>query len=248
MQLDWTTFVLEIVNFLILLWILKRFLYRPVRNAIARRQAAVADTIAQAQAQVADAQALRTQYEGRMQAWDSEREAARARLAEDLDRQREREIAAIRTAVASEREKSQAVEARRLQEQTRTLREQAADQATAFAGALLERLSGPELDRHIARIVVEDLDALDEAQRSALQAAAAAAPRLEICSAHALPDDIFARLRDAVARQLGTSLEAARAVDPGLGGGVRIAVGPWLLETTLAHELAHFRDRLKDES
>ena len=37
MQLDWTTFILEIVNFLVLLWILKRFFFRPVREAIARR-------------------------------------------------------------------------------------------------------------------------------------------------------------------------------------------------------------------
>ena len=38
MGLDTTTFVLEIVNFLILLWLLNRFLYRPVQAAIARRQ------------------------------------------------------------------------------------------------------------------------------------------------------------------------------------------------------------------
>ena len=30
MELDWTTFVLEIVNFLVLVWILQRYLYRPV--------------------------------------------------------------------------------------------------------------------------------------------------------------------------------------------------------------------------
>ena len=30
MAFDWTTFGLEIINFLALLWILKRFLYRPV--------------------------------------------------------------------------------------------------------------------------------------------------------------------------------------------------------------------------
>ena len=38
MGLDLTTFVLEIVNFLVLLWLLSHFLYRPVQAAIARRQ------------------------------------------------------------------------------------------------------------------------------------------------------------------------------------------------------------------
>ena len=37
MQIDWTTLVLEIINFLVLVWILKRFLYKPVMEAIAAR-------------------------------------------------------------------------------------------------------------------------------------------------------------------------------------------------------------------
>ena len=41
MQFDWTTFALEIVNFLVLVWILRRFLYRPVTDVIARRAAEV---------------------------------------------------------------------------------------------------------------------------------------------------------------------------------------------------------------
>ena len=39
MQFDWTTFVLEVLNFLVLLWILKRFLYQPVLDVLDARQA-----------------------------------------------------------------------------------------------------------------------------------------------------------------------------------------------------------------
>ena len=38
MEVDWTTFALEIINFLILVWILKRFFYHPVLDIIARRR------------------------------------------------------------------------------------------------------------------------------------------------------------------------------------------------------------------
>ena len=37
MEINWTTFVLEIVNFLILVWLLKHFFYRPVLAVVARR-------------------------------------------------------------------------------------------------------------------------------------------------------------------------------------------------------------------
>ncbi len=48
MELNWTTFALEIVNFLILVWILKRFLYKPVLEAIARRKTAIDKTLSDA--------------------------------------------------------------------------------------------------------------------------------------------------------------------------------------------------------
>ena len=38
MELSGSTFVLEIINFLILVWILKRFLYKPVLGVIAKRR------------------------------------------------------------------------------------------------------------------------------------------------------------------------------------------------------------------
>ena len=40
MQIDWITVAAQIVNFLVLVWILQRLLYRPVTRAMARRKAA----------------------------------------------------------------------------------------------------------------------------------------------------------------------------------------------------------------
>ena len=48
MAIDWTTFTLEVVNFLVLVWLLKRFLYQPVLEVLGRRQAGVAHTLAEA--------------------------------------------------------------------------------------------------------------------------------------------------------------------------------------------------------
>ena len=53
MEFDWTTFALEVVNFLVLVWLLKRFLYRPVLACSTRRRAEVERHMAEAR----DAQA-----------------------------------------------------------------------------------------------------------------------------------------------------------------------------------------------
>ena len=58
MELSWPTFFLEIINFLVLVWILKRFLYKPVLEAVAHRKAVIDKTLADANAKEAGAQAL----------------------------------------------------------------------------------------------------------------------------------------------------------------------------------------------
>ena len=41
MLIDWFTIVAEIINFLILLWLLKRFFYKPILNALDKREASM---------------------------------------------------------------------------------------------------------------------------------------------------------------------------------------------------------------
>src|SRR6516162_2859657 len=61
MQIDWWTLGLQAVNALVLIWLLARFLYRPVVDAIAARQQAAGKLLADAQAAKAAAESEREQ-------------------------------------------------------------------------------------------------------------------------------------------------------------------------------------------
>ena len=56
MLIDWFTVVAQIANFAILVWLLKRFLYRPVLDAMAAREKRVRETVAAADRQKAVAE------------------------------------------------------------------------------------------------------------------------------------------------------------------------------------------------
>ena len=49
MEFDGTTFALEIINFLVLVWLVQHFLYQPGTAAIAQRQAGIEKILADAQ-------------------------------------------------------------------------------------------------------------------------------------------------------------------------------------------------------
>ena len=68
MEFDWTTFVLEALNFLVLVWLLKRFFYQPVLAEIEARRDATAKTIADAETVRREAEALKSEYQAHLAA------------------------------------------------------------------------------------------------------------------------------------------------------------------------------------
>ncbi|MCW8399439.1 hypothetical protein OQJ26_11625 [Legionella sp. PATHC038] len=56
MLIDWFTVIAQVINFLILIWLLKRFLYHPILHAIDAREERIASVIAAASAKEAEAQ------------------------------------------------------------------------------------------------------------------------------------------------------------------------------------------------
>lgn len=240
MQLDWSTFFLQTVNFLILVWILRRFLYRPVLEVVARRRAGIEDSLAQAAAAGAKAAALRKDYEERVAQWEAEREAARAKLKDELDGERARMLALAQKALAADRERSQALEAGRRDELRRAMETEALALGASFAARLLQRLAGATLDDRLVDILIEDLGTMSDTERQKISEASRGADVVLTC-ARPPGDALLDRLRHALEPLTGGAPPPQVRVDPSLISGVRVQVGPWVLAASLADELAFFR-------
>ena len=62
MSIDWFTFAAQLVNLLLLIWLLKRFLYGPILAAIAAREKRITEELAQAKARQAEADQQRDEF------------------------------------------------------------------------------------------------------------------------------------------------------------------------------------------
>jgi F-type H+-transporting ATPase subunit b len=240
-ELNWSTFILEIINFLVLIWILKRFLYRPVMNLIAQRKAGIDKAGADAQTLRREAQALQEQYENRLAEWEREKEKARAQLHEELSAERAREMSRLRASLDEERAKARVLEERRRGESERKSEEVALAQAAQFASRLLSRAAGPELERRLVDLVAEDLSTLSENKQQRLRTAFAQAQEaLTITSAYPLSETHRDRLTQVLAKVLAQNVFCEFIEDPKLMAGLRIVMGSWVLQANLQDELRFF--------
>lgn len=237
MQLDWSTIVLEIINFLVLVWLLKRFLYQPVLQAIARRKAEIEASIAGADTKRAEADSLRQQYENRLSDWEHERSAARAVLQQELDGERRHRLEELRATLESERERARAADERRLAETQRQAEQQAVLHSAQFAAKLLNQLSSAELDTRLVSWATEALAELAPERRATLRNNAASTHEAHVLSARPLGNDARRRLEAVLRELLGASVACTYDKDPALIAGLRITVGPWVLRANLQDEL-----------
>lgn len=246
MQFDWTSFTLELLNFLVLLWILKHFLYRPVLSALDARRQEVRDRLAQADAVRKEAEALKRQYEARLAAWRQEQEQARRGFEQEMTQERIARLDALKKQLADERVKAQHREKAQAAVREAALTRQAAARAFGAAAAMLTRLASPELTSRISDLFEQDLHALPEEQRAALRGAAAKldAPAIaEIASAHPLEAASRQSVTAALSAAAARPLQPVFKEQPELIAGLRVAVGECLLHANLADELAFFQER-----
>ena len=244
MQLDWTTFALEVINFLVLVWLLRRFFYAPVLAVLDARQAKLQAVRDEAAAMHQQAQELQQRYESRLGAWESERLQARSALEQELAAERTRRQAALAAELAEEQAKQRARDEAALRAREAAAAQQALQQAYAEATAMLQRLATPQLTAQIASIFSADLASLDAQQQATLQRALAELDpqqRVDIASAHALDDACQRTLGQDLQAASGRQLQLQFSVMPELIAGLRVGVGQCRLDANLADELAFFR-------
>jgi F-type H+-transporting ATPase subunit b len=243
MELDWTTFALEILNFLVLVWILSRLLYRPVTNAIARRKAGIEKTLADTQAAAAEARALRGQYEDRMRVWQQEVTQAHAQLRDEIAADRTRLMSEVHAALEQERDKARAVERQHSAELQRRLQAQARADGASFVARLLRRMASAELENRIHALVLEDLPQLAKPELQAVRAACLdSGAKMKVTTAYPLDAAQRSDLEQALGRVTESAVRFEFVEDPALMAGLRASVGPWVLRSNLRDELAFFSE------
>src|ERR1700722_17035203 len=90
MPIDWFTVVAQAVNFLILVWLLKRFLYKPILHAIDEREKGIAAQLAEADAKKAEAQEERNDFQHKNEAFDQDGPHLLKKPTEEVQTERQR--------------------------------------------------------------------------------------------------------------------------------------------------------------
>lgn len=243
MELNWTTFILEIINFLILVWLLSRFLYRPVLKVIHKRQREIQEQLDAAEQKRNEAESLKAEYQERLTDWEREKHAAGQQLEQEIATERQRLLAELKQELEQEREKAGVLNRRQMEEEKLLLERQALQQGADFSSRLLTRLAGPELEGRLIDVLLADLGELSEEKRELLiNSYAKNNNGITIASAFPLAADKQRAIEQGLKAVFQKDIHCTFQQQPELIAGLQIRVGAWLLQANLRDELGYFAD------
>jgi F-type H+-transporting ATPase subunit b len=246
--IDWFTVVAQGLNFIVLVWLLKRYLYKPVLAAIDAREKHIALTIAEADSQKNAAEQARKAFEAKKAAIDGESAALLKQAASTADAERARLLADARTEANSLRENQMAAMRK---DQTRLLENiahRAQQEVLAIARKVLGDLTGASLEERMVAVFLQHLQALDIPAKKTLLSAFGGASEALVRSACALPEAQRALLQSAVSQEFSVSINLRFEVAAEMLCGMELLVGGQRLSWSIADYLDGLEQRIPPSS
>ena len=239
MLIDWFTVGAQALNFVILVWLLKRYLYQPILHAIDARELSIANELADADAKKAEAQQERDAFQHRNEAFDAQRAALLndATIAANAERQRLLEQARqAADSLSAKRQETLLNDAHNL-EQAISRRTQ--QEVFAIARKALTDLATTSLEERLGEVFIRRLRALDANAKQGLAEAlkTASAPTL-VRSAFDLPDAQRTAIQTALNETFSAEIPVRFETAPDLISGIELSANGQKVAWSIADYLA----------
>lgn len=171
MLIDWFTVVAQVVNFLILVWLMKRFLYTPILDAIDAREQRIAAGLADALARQSEAQKQLDMYEEKNEEFEQQRKALLNTARLEVQEERQRLFADARKEQEELRRRQQGSMHNDFRNQKDEIMRRTREEIFAIARKTLADLAAESLEKQMVETFIRRCRALGEKEKRELQAA-----------------------------------------------------------------------------
>ncbi len=247
MLIDWFTVIAQVFNFLVLVWLMKRFLYQPVLKALDAREQRIARELEDARHASEAAATERSEYQQRRAEFEQQHatllDHARAEAA--AERQRLLDEARSRAEELRKRLDTQLdAEYRNLNHE---IARQAQQEVFSITRKVLSELSDTALEQRLVEVFLARLKDAGNIVQGELSALAVLGGEAILRSAFALPSPLQEKIRSTMANLAGRELAIRFEIEPSLIAGIELYVHgrklAWSVSEHL-HELEQSLNRL----
>jgi F-type H+-transporting ATPase subunit b len=247
MLIDWFTVGAQAINFLLLVWLLKRFLYKPILNAVDTREKRIAAELADAEAKKTEAQKSQAEYQLKNEQFDQQRAALLSHATQEVSVERQRLLDEARIAadaLAAMRQKALRGDVQSLNQ---AIRSRAQQQVFAIARKTLADLATTSLEERLGEVFTRRLRTMSAAAKNALaQALKTASEPALVRSAFDLPAVQRAAIQNALNETFSADVRVRFETTPELVSGIEFSTNGQKIAWSIADYLASLERSVED--
>ena len=253
MLIDWFTVSAQVVNFLILVWLLKRFLYKPILHAIDAREQRIAKELADADSKKTEAEKEREKFQKKNDEFDQQRDELLSKAKDEAKAERQRLLDEARQAADALRAKRQDALKREQQSLNDEITRRTREEVFAIARKTLTDLAGATLEERMTEVFRRRLGELNnEAKEGFAKFLKTSADPVIVRSAFELPSEQQSAIQYALQEIFTAGIQVRFETAPDVISGIELTANGQKVAWSIADYLASLENSvgelLKEQS
>ncbi|CAN5356402.1 ATP synthase subunit B [soil metagenome] len=247
MLFDWFTVGAQTLNFLILVWLMKRFLYKPILDAIDAREKRIASALADAAAKQAEARKEREEFQKKNEAFDLQRNEMLSQAKDEIGTERQRLLDEARQAADALRVKRQDALVSELRDLHQDIVRRSRAEVFAIAQKVLTDLAGTTLEERMGEVFTRRLRELDEEAKAGLaKALKTSSGKVLVRSAFELSQAQRAAMQSALNATFASDIQISFDTTPDVISGIELTANGWKVAWNIADFLASLEQSIDE--
>jgi len=249
MEINWFTVIAQVLNFFILVWLLKRFLYKPILKAIDDRESKIAAELNDAEVKKAEAKKEQEDFLQKNATFDQEREDKMLKVVSETEEERQKLLDQARTDADAFTKQLAMANKEQQHNQQLELNRKIKEEVFAVSRKMLGDLASVELEKQLTQVFIKRLKKLEEKELNQLKSAFEEinGPLL-IRSVFALPEAQQKDLKLAIDEVLATDSSLKFETTPSLIGGIELSTHEYKLAWSISEYLREFETTISKTS
>jgi F-type H+-transporting ATPase subunit b len=253
MLIDWFTVSAQVVNFLILMWLLKRFLYKPILHAIDAREQRIAKELADADTKKTEAEKEREKFQKKNEEFDQQRDELLSKAKDEAKAERQRLLDEARQAADALRAKRQDALKREQQSLNDEITRRTREEVFAIARKTLTDLAETTLEERMSEVFSRRLRELNnEAKEGLAKALKTSSDPVLVRSAFELPSEQQSAIQHALQEIFTAEIQVRFEIAPDVISGIELTANGRKVAWSIADYLASLEksvgELLKEQS
>jgi F-type H+-transporting ATPase subunit b len=247
MKINWFTVIAQIINFFVLVWLLRRFLYKPVLKAIDERENKIASELKDAKAKETEAKKEQAEFLEKNEKFDQQKKKLMDNVIAETNEEREKLLEEARNEAAVLRSKLEKSLDAMQENLEHDIAQKTQEEVFAITRKTLKDLASMSLEEQSVNIFVNRLKELkNEEKKKLTDAFKSGSDSILVQTAFDLPSKQQTEIKNTVNEILGTKTQFQFKTVPKLISGIELTSNGYKLAWSISEYLSSIQKSISE--